>query len=149
MGVDAEMAVALKAGADPDVLNTRFKNTHSQEDTMLGENDVLIRGLADRDLEGIEYVNAYRITTWCRYYGSGYERGPAPEIILTLEWLRAQPEVEAVYYWGDCSDGPSGPWTKEESEALLWHWFKFGHEPYGRGFGCTWALDSWEPKVTT
>lgn len=142
MGIDAVMAVALKIGEKPAALNARFRETHQIEDTLLGGKcggQNLIRGECPQEIETIEFVNAYYVGTGLsRYYGAGYERGPALRIVTQLEWLRAQPEVIAVYYGGDCSDAPS-LWSENDSVALMKHFFKYGHSPYSK-----WARDSWE-----
>jgi len=141
MGIDATMAVALKEGSDVDAINARFRETHSKDDsTFYKDDENLILALMPRDAETIEYVNAYNVQTGlCRYYGVGYERGPALKLITQLEWLRAQPEVIEVYYGGDTSDWPA-LWTRQDSEKVLWHFFRNGHTPYA----AHWAKASWK-----
>jgi hypothetical protein len=138
MGIDAWMAVALREGADVSAINQRFKKTHDQSDCLFKKDEELIIGLCPSYWEAIEYVNAYRVNTSLnRFYGQGYERGPCQNILLQLEWLRAQPEVIEVYYGGDCSDAPS-LWTEADSVELIKHYWKHGNTPYAK-----WAEGSW------
>ena len=53
--------------------------------------------------DGVVYEsNLYSVNTWWRYYGPGYERGPAMEIIETLLFLDSKGYT--VYYGGDSDD---------------------------------------------
>lgn len=142
MGLNAIGAVSLKPGLTPDTLNERFKNTHEPYDTCLPPQADLIGGLCPKYYEGVEEENAYHIHfDLARYYDTSYARGPWMEIMTQLEWLRAQPEVVAVYYGSDCSDWPT-LWTREDSMETLQFFIERGHSSYFEGPRKNWK----EPK---
>ena len=66
-----------------------------------------------------------------RYYGPGYERGPWPRIAGVLMALHAAPNVETVWYFGDCSDGDE-PFTPERVQEFIAHYMQEGDRPYRR-----------------
>jgi hypothetical protein len=136
MGIDAEMAVTLKNANDIDLLNARFKVAHDCEDTAVPSNGDLI--FRDQLNEGFP-TNTFAVNVgWMRYYGKHYERGPILKFITQIEWLRAQPEVLEVYYGGDCDVGLN-PISREESVELLFHFFKYGEQPYRGDRSNTWV----------
>ncbi len=142
MGIDCIGAVSLKPGTTPKGLNERFKTIHEQYDTCLRPCDELIGGNCADRYDDVEETNAYRINfDLARYYGKGYARGPWMKIMTQLEWLRAQPEVVAVYYGGDCSDSPS-LWTREDTLETLQYFFERGHSTYRSNQG----HNGWETK---
>jgi hypothetical protein len=68
-----------------------------------------------------------------RYYGPGYERGPWPHIAAVLMTLHASPDVEAVWYYGDCEDGCE-PFTPQLVQKFTDHYMSNGDRPYRRKF---------------
>lgn len=64
-----------------------------------------------------------------RYYGPGYERGPWPRIAAALMALHASPNVETVWYFGDCNDFGE-PFTPERVHEFNAHYMKEGDRPY-------------------
>ena len=64
-----------------------------------------------------------------RYYGHGYERGPWPSIAAVLMALHAAPNVETVWYFGDCVDGDE-PFTRESVLEFSMHYMTVGDRPY-------------------
>lgn len=135
MGIDATMAVATVE--TPEKLNMRFRKTHSCHDSLINESECLIEYSMDIPANTVNYGNVYKVNCGlARYYGIGYERGPAMRIILQLEWLRAQPEVLAVFYGGD-EYGPQ-PWTEEDSMRLMKHFFAHGNARYAKWCEGTW-----------
>lgn len=64
-----------------------------------------------------------------RYYGPGYERGPWPSIAAVLMALYAAPNVEAVWYFGDCHDEDE-PFTREQVLEFSEHYMTVGDRPY-------------------
>lgn len=142
MGIDAEIYVALKKGADIKEINKRFKEIHSAEDVVFKDTDNLIIGKSDCTYynEHFEYTNTYEVNTYCaRFYGEGYERGPCQQLVLQIEWLRAQPETVELYYFGDSGD--PRVWTYMDSVDLMTHFWKVGHSPYA-----DWAKATWKVK---
>jgi len=67
-----------------------------------------------------------------RYFGEDYTRGNACKIITLIEFLRAQPEVDKIYYGADCSmyEDFLLEWTKQDSIDLLLLFFKHGNGSY-------------------
>lgn len=72
------------------------------------------------------------INPW-RYYGPGYERGPWPSIAAVLMALHASPDVEKVWYFGDCSDGDE-PFTPQLVQEFSAHYMTEGDRPYRGAF---------------
>ena len=68
-----------------------------------------------------------------RYYGPGYERGPWPRIAAVLMALHASPDVETVWYFGDCSDGDE-PFTPQRVHEFSAHYMAEGDRPYRGAF---------------
>ena len=68
-----------------------------------------------------------------RYYGPGYERGPWPSIAAVLMALHASPDVETVWYFGDCSDGDE-PFTPQRVHEFSAHYMTEGDRPYRGAF---------------
>lgn len=142
MGIDVMMWVVLKNESDKEILNERIKTIHEpealiMEQNIFGDQRELILGPIS-DPEG-EYLNVFSVNTGlARYYGIGYERGPILRIITQIEWLRAQPEVIAVYYGGDTSDTPN-EFTQADSIKLLFHFFKYGETPYRKSAIGRWS----------
>lgn len=68
-----------------------------------------------------------------RYYGPGYERGPWPSIAAVLMALHASPDVETVWYFGDCSDGDE-PFTPQRVQEFSAHYMTEGDRPYRGAF---------------
>ena len=70
------------------------------------------------------------VNTLCRYYGKGYERGPAHEIILLADWLERNIPGGQVLYGGDSSGVLCEPFGSERRAELWLHFCEFGHSPY-------------------
>ena len=71
------------------------------------------------------------ISTLCRYYGIGYERGNWPQICGILMSLFASPEVKKIWYFGDCFDLENcTPITIEEILTISYHYMLNGGRPY-------------------
>lgn len=71
--------------------------------------------------------NIYEIKTLCRYYGIGYERGSALQIITVLLYLESK--EYSVFYGGDSFPGlPS--LNKEKILELLDYYIEEGNFPY-------------------
>lgn len=67
-----------------------------------------------------------------RYYSPGYERGPWPYIAAALMALHSCENVEAVWYFGDCSETDE-PFTPERVQEYSAHYMANGDRPYRRG----------------
>ena len=80
----------------------------------------------------IEALNLIHVSLFCRYYGEGYERGPALKLAAIMLVLLGQPDVEEVYYGGDSSGIAGEPYTRERVHALIDYYCHFGREPYMR-----------------
>lgn len=63
-----------------------------------------------------------------RYYGPGYERGPWPSIAAVLMELHASPDVETVWYFGDCNDSDE-PFTPQRVQEFNAHYMAEGNRP--------------------
>lgn len=71
----------------------------------------------------------HEIDQFWRYYGPGYERGPWPDIAAVLMALHASPDVETVWYFGDCSDGDA-PFTPQRVQEFSAHYMAEGCRPF-------------------
>ena len=72
----------------------------------------------------------YNLNTTQNYYGPGYERGYAPRLIETAEWLeRNIPGDCTIWYGADCDDNalPFGP---RERAAMMTYWREHACRPY-------------------
>lgn len=87
-------------------------------------------GTYEQDGPDLILPNAVKVKLFCRYYGDGYERGPALNLIAVMLTLLGLPDVTAVYYGGDSSGICAEPFTREKVLALLDHFCRVGHEPY-------------------
>jgi hypothetical protein len=79
----------------------------------------------------------HKVDQLWRYYGPGYERGPWPRIAAVLMALHASPDVETVWYFGDCCDGDE-PFTQHRVHELSAHYMAEGDRPY-RGRFSSWV----------
>jgi hypothetical protein len=84
--------------------------------------------------DALPYLTILRVNQMWRYYGEGYERGPAQTIIAVARWLEDNVPQSQVWYGGDCDtilhlfDAA----TRED----LWQIFsKHGGIPYESHFG--------------
>lgn len=75
----------------------------------------------------------YSVRVWSRYYGPGYERGPALEIFGLLYFLLGIEGVVDVWYGGDSSDALDKV-SPQYVFDLLNHYMQHAHEPYQRAF---------------
>lgn len=83
----------------------------------------------------IKAQNLYQLRLFCRYYGPGYERGPAMSLIGTLLYLVRHPLVADVYYFGDSSGiCAEHPMTEDSILGLLSHYIKHGSFPHNNAF---------------
>ena len=112
MGVDACIYVRTRDGNEPELC------------------DSLPSGCAVQAARAWACEGATHEIDQCwRYYGPGYERGPWPSIAAVLMALHASPNVETVWYFGDCSDG-DGPFTPERVNEFSAHYMAEGDRPY-------------------
>jgi hypothetical protein len=122
MGIDACGCFYTKeplGDFDLNELNNRFARCGFQFPV---DKDFFRRGGTSKRLE-INYDLA-------RFWGPGYERAGFESVIAVLGWLRRQPEVAEVFYWGDCSDEEDATQFDEKREAeYVEHYFRFGY-PY-------------------
>lgn len=73
----------------------------------------------------------YEIRNGWRFYGSGYERGPAIDIIALLKFIKDYFGGDVIlYYGGDCHEGLP-VWTDKDEQEMWSHFIKYGHAPYG------------------
>lgn len=96
-------------------------------------------GLCDQLPNGFSVLNAetlsapegatHEINQSCRYYSKDYERGPWPIIAAALMTLKAAPNVESVWYFGDSRDG-SAPITNDEINEISAHYMTNGDRSY-------------------
>ena len=112
MGVDACIYVKTRTGEDPTLC------------------DSLPQGCSVRAI-GEEYCEGatHEIDQYWRYYGPGYERGPWPSICAVLMALHASPDVETVWYFGDC-DEDDAPFTPDRVLEFSKHYMTVGDRPY-------------------
>jgi len=73
--------------------------------------------------------STHQIDQCWRYYGPGYERGPWPRIAAVLMALHASKDVEAVWYFGDCSEEDE-PFTPQRVQEFSAHYMANGDRPY-------------------
>lgn len=75
------------------------------------------------------------ISTYARYYGEHYERGPWQQICGVLMGLFASTNVGRVWYFGDCSGGPeeNHPIGIEDVLRISQHYMLNGERPYRNG----------------
>lgn len=77
-----------------------------------------------------EFNPTHRIDTCDRYYGPCYERGPfCFSILPRLLNLLNSPDVDKVWYGGDCSDSGT-ELTRAYLFELINHWIDNGERPY-------------------
>lgn len=145
MGVDACMHVTCnKALSSEDLL--RFHRAISGAFI-----DLVWRGLDENELcvvphrvynEKTEEYDSpdprtFDVRLMCRYYGEGYERGPAGEIIALgwfLEMLTEDLEGE-VFYYGDSGGAEDEDiFDAPARKRLMRHFVKHQHKPYGQFF---------------
>ena len=116
MGIDARIYFKTCNGGEPTLCNTL------PEDCSMG-----LAG--DSVCEG----STHEIYQHWRYYGPGYERGPWPRIAAVLMALHASKDVEAVWYFGDCSEGDE-PFTPQRVQEFSAHYMANGDRPYRNAF---------------
>ena len=75
----------------------------------------------------------HKVETFERYYGDGYERGDWTKICAVLMLLHASEEVEEVWYFADCCDGPRICRIEDVLE-LSKHFMEVGERPYRNFF---------------
>ena len=116
MGIDACIYVKTSDGQEPQLCDPL-------------PNDCRVCPVDPR-YQGYECEGAtHEIDQHWRYYSPGYERGPWPSIAAVLLALHASPNVETVWYFGDCSDGDQ-PFTPERVQEISAHYMKEGDRPY-------------------
>lgn len=97
----------------------------------------LPNGFSVSAVDGETYLETcgatHQVSTYARYYGKGYERGPWGDICAVLMLLHASPDVEKVWYSGDCVD-VAEEFTPEKVLELSEHYMKFGNRPYRSKF---------------
>ena len=112
MGIDACIYVRTRDGAEPALV-----------DSLPNECSVIPA------LEWAVNGATHEIDQCWRYYVSGYERGPWPRIAAVLMALFASPNVEHVWYFGDCGD-EGEPITPEQVMEICAHYMRVGDRPY-------------------
>lgn len=146
MGVDAEMFVRTRETVTDDQLrrwafelkegfgdviwrkSTGSYVSHGLERVVEYEQD----GPTIKPLAGETFI---RVNLFCRYYGPGYERGPATDLIAVGQWLEGKIPGAEVWYGGDSSGRVASVFDKSAREALWQHFLEFGHRPYHQFFG--------------
>lgn len=86
----------------------------------------------DLGFDEYEPAQTIEVSTFWRYYGKGYERGPWPEIKEMGDWLAMMlGETAEVRYGGDSADEWEylTPWPEVRTENDA-HYEAVGHEPY-------------------
>lgn len=84
----------------------------------------------EQDGPDLKLENAVEVHLWCRYYGEGYERGPAADLVVVMLALLNQSDITAVYYGGDSGGVCAEPFTREKALAMLDHFCAVGGQPY-------------------
>jgi len=101
----------------------------------------------EQDGPDLQLKNAVEVHLYCRYYGEGYERGPAAKLVVVMLTLLHQPDVTAVYYGGDSSGVYAEPFTREKVLKLLDYFCSVGGRPY---FGYrSFDRDAGQPPLCT
>lgn len=74
----------------------------------------------------------HEISSFVKYYGIGYERGPWPQICADLMTLMQAPNIGRVWYSGDHINSPEGmaPTSSDDICDLVRHYIQHGHRPY-------------------
>lgn len=75
----------------------------------------------------------YSISTYARFYGIGYERGPWPFICGILMYLLQHENVETVWYQSDC-DETDRICTIDDVLKISRHYMENGERPYRSKF---------------
>lgn len=112
MGIDACIYVKTKDGHEPDLC-----------DCLPNEFSFLKAGKYSPG------GATHKINHNFRYYGPGYERGPWPLLASVLMSLYAGENVEAVWYFGDCTDDAI-PISAEDINKISAHYMAHGDRPY-------------------
>lgn len=82
-----------------------------------------------------EFGATHSLNNLLRYYGFGYERGPWGIICGVLMQLFASPNVNRVWYFGDCSNLEDvHPIEIEDVLEISRHYMLNGERPYHRDF---------------
>lgn len=77
--------------------------------------------------------STHHVDTDQRYYGPGYERGPAYFIVAVLMQLWSHKNVKRVWYGTDVGEDLEEI-SPEGVLALAAHYMKFAHRPYDDSF---------------
>lgn len=122
MGIDAVFFIKTKAGiaGEPD-LESRLPDDFTFEQLKAGQDEYY----------GPEGAT-HEVNCGYRFYGEGYERGPGHLICMVLMLLHASPDIETVWYGGDCHDLPP-VCAKEDVLKLAGHFMEHGNRPYRSG----------------
>jgi len=120
MGVDTCIYVRTRDGKEPELVDSL-------------PNECSVREVREWSVENA----THEIEQCWRYYGPGYERGPWPRIAAVLMALFASPNVEHVWYFGDCSD-EGEPITPEQVMEICAHYMRVGDRPYRTAFAGVW-----------
>lgn len=114
MGIDALIYCKTKDGKDPELCNSLPSGA-----------EIAACG------EWAPTGATHEIAQCWRYYSKGYERGPWPNIAAVLMALHACANVEAVWYFGDCSETDE-PFTPQMVQEYSAHYMANGDRPYRR-----------------
>lgn len=74
------------------------------------------------------------VSTFTRYYGKGYERGPIHLQMEVARFLKASFKGCKVFYGGDSSGVPFEEVTDEWMADIMAHYYTVAHEPYHGSF---------------
>lgn len=82
----------------------------------------------------LDEYNLYNIPLTCRYYGTGYERGPILIICGIAEWLENCIDNLADIFYGNDSSDKLEQFNSEQRDIIKNHFYKVGHLPYLEAF---------------
>ncbi len=148
MGVDAEMMFTMAVTPNPKrlreiqyLLMERVGRSIFWTDSYVDKDKKQAQAFLVPTTEGdiwdgpsVNLPNMVRVKLFCRYYGEGYERGPALELCGTMLVLLSQSDVTSVWYGGDSSGVHGENYTRARVHMLLDYYCRSGHEPYRRAF---------------
>jgi hypothetical protein len=78
--------------------------------------------------------NSVMIRLWGRYYGPGYERGDALNLMAIVLSLWSLPDVTQVFYGGDSGGASGEPFTREKAHEMIDYFCQVGNAPYRKAF---------------
>lgn len=139
MGIDAEMLVRTQYDfSEAELKDWRFELYAAFQNIIWVSRKYNTRALERIDIyeqDGSDITpdtgeHFLHVNLSSRYYGPGYERGPAISIIAVAGWLERRIPGAAIWYGGDSSGVIAKPFGKAEREQLFDHFVQHGHLPY-------------------